>query len=163
MVWDMKDFWRRNVKRETITNNVRDQFQEKYKNYNADTIELKHENKSAIQKELGLPEKDVPLLAVISRVVQHKGFDILIEGMNILLSKEDIQFVVLGMGEEHYINRLEYLKEKYPTKVSINNVFDGFDTIALIIFVSSCVNLSLSSFNFPQSRTPYIIILRFIS
>ena len=37
-----------------------------YKNYNADTIELKHENKSAIQKELGLPEKDVPLLAVKS-------------------------------------------------------------------------------------------------
>lgn len=115
-----------------------------YKNYNADTIDLKHENKIAIQKELGLPEKDVPLLAVISRVVQHKGFDILIEGMNILLSKEDIQFVVLGMGEEHYINRLEYLKEKYPTKVSINNVFDS--ELAKRIYAGSDMFLMPSMF-----------------
>ena len=43
--------------------------------------------------------------------------------MNKLLEK-DIQFVVLGVGEEHYINRLEYLKEKYPDKVSVNNFFD---------------------------------------
>ena len=45
--------------------------------------------------------------------------------MNTLLQNEDIQLVVLGMGEIHYIHRLEYLKEKYPKKVSVNNIFDG--------------------------------------
>lgn len=96
-----------------------------YKNYSAKNPELKKENKKALQKELKLPKKDVPVLAVISRIVQHKGFDILIEGMNTLLQNEDIQLVVLGMGEIHYVHRLEYLKEKYPKKVSVNNIFDG--------------------------------------
>ena len=31
---------------------------------------------------------------------------------------------MLGVCEEHYINRLEYLKDKYPDKVSVNNFFD---------------------------------------
>ena len=117
---------------------------ELYKNYTAETIELKKENKKALQKELGLPKKDVPVIAVISRIVQHKGFDILIEGMNQLLEKKNIQLVVLGVGEEHYINRLEYLKEKYPNKVSINNIFDG--SLAKRIYAGSDMFLMPSLF-----------------
>lgn len=115
-----------------------------YENYTVDTIELKKENKKALQKELGLPKKDVPMLAVISRVVQHKGFDILVESMNQLLEKHNIQFVVLGVGEEHYINRLEYLKEKYPEKVSVNNFFDS--SLAKRIYASSDMFLMPSLF-----------------
>lgn len=117
---------------------------ELFKNYTADTIELKKENKKALQKELGLPKKDVPMISVISRVVQHKGFDILVEGMNQILEKKNIQLVVLGVGEEHYINRLEYLKEKYPEKVSINNVFDS--SLAKRIYASSDMFLMPSMF-----------------
>ena len=115
-----------------------------HKNYSVDTIELKKENKKALQKELGLPKKDIPMLAVISRVVQHKGFDILIEGMNQILEKHNVQFVVLGVGEEHYINRLEYLKEKYPDKVSVNNFFDS--NLAKRIYASSEMFLMPSLF-----------------
>ena len=50
-----------------------------YVNYNAETVENKKKNKAKLQEELGLPIKDVPMLAIISRVVHHKGFDILIE------------------------------------------------------------------------------------
>ncbi len=93
-------------------------------NFDADNLEGKIKCKKDLQEDLGLPLKDVPILSVISRVVHHKGFDILVESMNELLEK-DIQFVVLGVGEEHYINRLEYLKDKYPDKVSVNNFFDA--------------------------------------
>lgn len=95
-----------------------------YKNYTPDTVENKKINKSKLQEELGLPIKDVPMLAVISRVVQHKGFDILIESLKELL-KDDIQFVQLGIGDDHYIKRMILLKERFPDKVSINNVFDN--------------------------------------
>lgn len=91
--------------------------------YSANDIDKKVKDKKDLQKQLGLPNKNVPVLSVISRVVHHKGFDILVEGMNELL-KQDIQFVALGVGEEHYINRLKYLKEKYPNKVSVNDYFD---------------------------------------
>ena len=84
------------------------------------------------------------MLAAISRVVQHKGYDILIEGMKELLAKEDIQFVVLGVGEEHYINRLKYLSEKFPDKVSINNVFDS--GLAKRIYASSDIFMMPSFF-----------------
>lgn len=118
--------------------------EEIYKNYNVNAIEIKKENKEKLQEELGLPKADVPMIAVVSRIVQHKGFDILIEGMNRLLEDDDLQFVVLGLGEEHYINRLEYLKEKYPEKVSINNVFDG--DLAKRIYASSDMFLMPSLF-----------------
>lgn len=98
--------------------------EEIYMNYTEESIENKKINKSKLQEELGLPVKDVPMLAIISRVVQHKGFDILIESLKELL-KEDIQFVMLGLGDEHYINRFYMLKDKFPDKISINNVFDS--------------------------------------
>ena len=111
--------------------------------YNAESIEKKIKNKKALQEELGLPVKDVPLISVISRVVYHKGFDILVEGMNEILAK-DVQFVALGVGEQHYINRLKYLKEKYPDKVSVNDFFDT--DLAKRIYAASDMFLMPSMF-----------------
>ena len=48
-------------------------------NYDFEDLEGKAKCKKDLQEDLGLPVKDVPILAVISRVVHHKGFDILVE------------------------------------------------------------------------------------
>lgn len=114
-----------------------------YVNYNSETIENKKKNKAKLQEELGLPIKDVPMLAIISRVVHHKGFDILIESLKELL-KEDIQFVLLGLGEEHYINRFHMLEEKFHDKVSVNNVFDA--NLAKRIYAASDIFMMPSLF-----------------
>ena len=66
----------------------------------------------------------MPLIGIVSRVVSHKGFDILVESLKDIL-EEDVQFVQLGIGDEHYINRLHMLRERYQDKVSINNLFDS--------------------------------------
>lgn len=116
---------------------------ELYKNFNSKTIELKKENKKMLQKELGLQVKDVPMLAIVSRVVKHKGFDILVESLNEIL-EQDVQFVALGVGEQHYINRLQYLKEKYPKKVSVNAIFDH--ELAKKIYAGSDIFLMPSAF-----------------
>ncbi len=105
-----------------------------YKRYNADSVENKKLNKTRLQEELGLPIKDVPMFSIVSRVVQHKGFDVLIEALKEILH-QDVQFVQLGVGDEHYINRMHLLREKFPDKVSINNVFD--DDLAEKIYASS--------------------------
>ena len=95
-----------------------------FKNYNSNSVEAKKENKEKLQEELGLPIKDVPMIAIISRVVQHKGYDILIESLKEILEK-NVQFVLLGIGDKHYINRLQILKERFPDRVSINEFFDA--------------------------------------
>ena len=64
--------------------------------------------------------------------------------MNQLLEKHNVQFVVLGVGDEHYVNRLKYLKEKYPEKVSFNNFFDS--NLAKRIYASSEMFLMPSLF-----------------
>lgn len=117
--------------------------EEIYANYNAESIENKKMNKNKLQEELGLPIKEVPMLTIVSRVVQHKGFDILIESLKDLL-KEDIQFVMLGLGEEHYINRFHLLKDKFPDKISINHVFDS--NLAKRIYAASDIFMMPSLF-----------------
>ncbi len=94
-----------------------------FRKYDRDHIDNKKANKSMLQEMLGLPVKDVPLIGVVSRVVQHKGYDIMIESLKELLT-QDIQFVQLGIGDPHYINRFYMLKERFPDKISVNNVFD---------------------------------------
>jgi starch synthase len=94
-----------------------------YVNYNLDTIEKKKENKKLLQRELGLPEKDVPMIGMINRLVDQKGLDIMAEIMD-YVSLFDIQFVLLGTGEEKYENMFKKLGEKYPEKYSINLKFD---------------------------------------
>jgi starch synthase len=114
-----------------------------FKNYDADHIEDKKINKKKLQEELGLAIKDVPVIAIVSRVVQHKGYDILIESLKEIL-KNDVQFVQLGIGDDHYIKRMCLLKKKYPDKVSINHVFD--DILAERIYAGADIFMMPSLF-----------------
>ncbi len=80
----------------------------------------KIKNKRALQKDLGLEEKDeVLMIGIVSRLTDQKGFD-LIQYMMEELCQDDIQLVVLGTGEERYENTFRYFAMKYPEKVSAN-------------------------------------------
>ncbi len=78
----------------------------------------KVENKLALQKETGLPEReDVPVLSVISRLVSHKGLDIITGMIERLLCERDVQLVVLGKGDERFEKFFAQLEQQYPEKV----------------------------------------------
>ena len=86
-----------------------------FANYSTRNMEGKQVCKSTLQKNLGLPEKDVPIIAVISRLVSHKGLDlVMLAGDDIL--QEDVQLVVLGQGDKSYENYFISLSERYPDK-----------------------------------------------
>lgn len=88
------------------------------KNFDIDSIELKSENKRALQDELGLPiDKDTPMLAIVSRLANLKGLDLVIRIMEEIIKANDIQLVVVGTGEDKYKNYFKYLENEYPTKV----------------------------------------------
>jgi len=94
-------------------------------NYSAENIDAKYGNKKALQKELGLPERDdVPMISIISRLASHKGLDIVSQMIYRFVGGKDIQLVVLGKGEAEYENFFRGLQEAYPDKVRALITYD---------------------------------------
>jgi starch synthase len=73
---------------------------------------------------LGLPEKDVPIIAMISRLVSHKGLE-LVKTVAEDILHEDIQFVLLGTGDAAYEDYFREIGRNYEGKASINIAFNG--------------------------------------
>ena len=90
-----------------------------YKVFSAEDISGKAVNKAELQKEMGLPERaDVPVIGIVSRLVGHKGFD-LVKAVFEDMLKADVQFAILGSGEWEFETFFYDMKEKYPEKVGL--------------------------------------------
>ena len=75
-------------------------------------------NKKIWQEELGLPvDGDTPMISIVSRLVGHKGMDLVNKVMENTLQQNDIQLVVVGTGDQRFVDYFKYLESKYPTKV----------------------------------------------
>jgi len=92
-----------------------------YANYNAKNFRKeKIKNKRALQNDLGLTVDDNKfMLAVVSRLTDQKGFD-LVEYMMDQICEENVQLVVLGTGDDRYENLFRHYAWKYPDRVSAN-------------------------------------------
>lgn len=67
-----------------------------------DAAEAKARNRSELRKEFGLPDTaDVPLVGVVSRLVDQKGFDLVAE-LGDTLGAMPLQLAVLGSGQPRY-------------------------------------------------------------
>ena len=97
-----------------------------FETYDEESLDRKLDNKIALQKSLGLPERrNVPLIAIVSRLVEPKGMDLAVRMMDEILQHEDIQLVVLGTGEKRYEDWFKGLAWRYPKKVSVNIYFSN--------------------------------------
>lgn len=97
-----------------------------FETYDEESLDRKLDNKIALQKSLGLPERrNVPLIAIVSRLVEPKGMDLVVRMMDEILQHEDIQLVVLGTGEKRYEDWFKGLAWRYPKKVSVNIYFSN--------------------------------------
>ena len=96
------------------------------KNYDRrNFISAKAENKLELQKTYGLPERaDVPMIAIISRLATHKGLDLVRDMAYQLVGERDVQFVVLGKGEQQYEDFFVGLEKAYPDKVRALMLYD---------------------------------------
>ena len=94
-------------------------------NFTWRSFKKKSENKQALQREVGLPEReDVPLLTVISRLASHKGLDLIKNSIYTILQSRDVQFVVLGRGEAEYEAFFRELEANFPSKVKALMLYD---------------------------------------
>ena len=89
--------------------------------YSAKEPEGKAKNKAALQEIFGLPVKeDVPVMGIVSRLVSHKGFDLIKRIMWELLDTTDMQLVMLGSGDWEYESFFKELAAAFPEKVGIH-------------------------------------------
>ncbi|MBE5744452.1 MAG: glycogen synthase GlgA [Clostridiales bacterium] len=86
-----------------------------FANYTSEDLSGKKICKKELQKMLGLPEKDVPIIAMITRLVGHKGVDLLKCVVDDVLS-EKVQLIILGKGEKQYEDFFKKVQDEYSTK-----------------------------------------------
>jgi starch synthase len=87
-------------------------------NYSPQALEGKWENKRRLQEELGLEQAPgVPLVGMISRLAEQKGFDLVMGAFDRLLAL-GIQFVLLGTGDPRYEEFFRGASAQYPGRVA---------------------------------------------
>lgn len=91
------------------------------KNYNVKTVKSgKRENKRQLQENMGLPQnEDTPVIGLVSRLVSHKGLDLIKGILDELLYTTDVQVVVVGSGDWQYENFFKEMANKYPDKLAV--------------------------------------------
>jgi starch synthase len=93
--------------------------------FDGDDLDGKRACKAALQRRFELPERpDVPVLGLVSRLAAQKGLDLLAEALPHLL-RLDVQFVLLGTGEQQYHDLLGRLAADYPNKMGLALTFDN--------------------------------------
>ncbi len=86
--------------------------------YSAEDPSGKAECKAQLQKELGLLVRpDVPLIAMVGRLSNQKGLD-LVDRILSELMEDDVQMAVLGMGEGRYVDLFSWAEQRYPGRLS---------------------------------------------
>lgn len=89
-------------------------------NFSADDVSGKKIDKEALQKEMGLPvNPGVPVIGMVTRLVSHKGLDLVKGILDELLATSEMQLVVLGSGDYEYESYFRWIAEKYPDKVGL--------------------------------------------
>lgn len=90
-----------------------------WQNYSVDDMAGKAVNKAELQKEMGLPVRDdVPVIGIVSRLVTHKGFDLVKYAFEKMLGN-DVQFVILGSGDWEFETFFHSMMLAHPDKVAL--------------------------------------------
>ena len=88
-----------------------------FSHYSIDNLEPKKRCKEELQKMFNLPVKpDTPIIAVISRLVAHKGLDLVRTVIEEVL-RQDVQVIILGKGDSSYENFFTDLSRRYVGKL----------------------------------------------
>ncbi len=117
-----------------------------FKQYDVNNaLVAKGDNKEELQRKLGLPvNRKIPIIAMVTRLVEAKGLDLVTRILDELLDYEDVQFVLLGTGDRQYEDWFKGLVWRHPKKVSANIFFNN--ELAHQIYASSDLFLMPSQY-----------------
>jgi starch synthase len=93
--------------------------------YNIKNVSERLKNKKILQQKFNLPEKeDAFVVAMVGRLAEQKGFDLVIEVIEPLLKNFDFQIIILGSGDSKYLAFFEELDKRYKN-VATHLSYDG--------------------------------------
>ncbi len=95
-------------------------------NYNKDDFSGKLKDKKYLLEKYNLPARArrTPLIGMVSRLADQKGFDIFAEAIDDIMSF-DLQFILLGTGEKKYHKLFTKIASDYPKKFGVKLTFDN--------------------------------------
>ena len=113
--------------------------------FSGETLEGRAKNKRALQEETGLEINDKAfLMAMVSRLVEQKGIDLLMNIMDQFMSYTDAQLIILGTGDRHYETQLWQMAYRYKGRMSVQLLYN--DGLSRRIYAGSDVYLMPSRF-----------------
>jgi len=124
--------------------------------YDAGALDRRARNKRALQRALTLPQNGAPLVGMVTRLVEQKGIDLLLNAAGDLLSR-DVQLAILGAGDAAYESALQALAARYPKKLAVAPRFD--EALARLIFAGS--DLFLMPSRYEPSGLSQMIAMRY--
>ena len=126
--------------------------------FDRNSLDARAANKLALQKESGLPqEPHTPLLAMVSRLTDQKGIDLVADTIDHVLDTLSIQFVLMGTGDQHYHDFFSQLRNKYPGRVAVFLTYD--DPLARRIYAGA--DMLLMPSRSEPSGTNQMIAMRY--
>ena len=85
----------------------------------------KKKDKAALEDRFGFEHQpDVPIIGLISRLVSHKGLDLITAIIDELLYNTEVRMIVLGSGDSSYENYFRGVAERHPDKFRVELGFD---------------------------------------
>jgi len=114
-------------------------------NFGPTDLSGKCRNKSELQRAAGLQlDADVPLVSMVSRLIEQKGFDLLFDVLPEMLEERRFGFMLLGSGETRYTAFFEDLSRRFPGRVAFRSGYD--ETLAHRIEAGSDIFLMPSRY-----------------
>jgi len=111
--------------------------------YTAARLGGKKRCKEALEERLGLPASDRPVVGVIARLAEQKGFELVIRSFLKLMAL-DIRFVLLGSGDPRFENAFSKYARRFPERAAVNIGFS--EELAHLIEAGSDIYLMPSRF-----------------
>lgn len=104
----------------------------------------KEMNKATLRKNFGMATNKLPMIGMVSRLTEAKGFDLVAEIIEDYLKKEKFQFILLGSGDGYLEDYYQNLKKRFSDNVG---VYIGYnDEVARKIYAGCDMFLMPSRF-----------------
>ncbi|MGB5960160.1 MAG: glycogen synthase GlgA [Coleofasciculaceae cyanobacterium] len=113
--------------------------------FSVDNLEARSANKIAIQEEIGLQvNSETFLMGMVTRLVDQKGIDLLIQVLDRFMAYTDSQFILLGTGDRYYETQMWEMASRYRGRMSAQLLYN--DALSRRIYAGSDAFLMPSRF-----------------